>query len=70
LNREVVVMVYKTVNLRDGRTATLDWLTEEELPEVVEVLNSVIREGKYLFMNSVITDLEGERRWFERGTKE
>lgn len=70
MNREVVVMVYKAVKLKDGRTATLDWLTEEELPEVVDVLNSVIREGEYLFMNSEITDLEEERRWFERGTKD
>jgi len=63
-------MVYKTVRLTDGRTAMLDWLREDELSEVVEALNSVIREGKYLFMNNEITDIEEERRWFERGTKE
>jgi L-amino acid N-acyltransferase YncA len=63
-------MVYKTVTLLNGRTATLDWLKEEELPEVTEVLNSVIREGKYLFMNNEIMDMEEEGRWFERGTKE
>jgi len=63
-------MVYMTVKLKDGRVATLDWLREDELPEVVEALNSVIREGKYLFMNSEITDMEQERQWFERGTKE
>jgi RimJ/RimL family protein N-acetyltransferase len=62
-------MVYKTVKLKDGRTATLDWLKEEDLPEVVEALNSVIREGKYLFMNNEVTDMEEELRWFERGTK-
>ena len=63
-------MVYKAVKLKDGRTTTLDWLEEKDLPEVVEALNSVIREGKYLFMNNEITDMEEERRWFERGTKE
>jgi L-amino acid N-acyltransferase YncA len=63
-------MVYRTLRLADGRTAALDWLKKDELPEVVEALNSVIREGKYLFMNSEITDMEEERRWFERGTKE
>ncbi len=63
-------MVYKTVRLADGRAATLDWLTENALPEVVEALNSVIREGKYLLMNNEITDMEEERRWFERGKKE
>jgi L-amino acid N-acyltransferase YncA len=63
-------MAYKTVRLKDGRAATLDWLKEEDLPEVTDALNSVIREGKYLFMNSEITDMEEERRWFQRGTKE
>ena len=62
-------MAYKTVKLKDGRTATFDWLREEDLPEVVEAINSVIREGKYLFMNNKIMDMEEERRWFERGTK-
>jgi RimJ/RimL family protein N-acetyltransferase len=59
-------MVYKSVSLADGRMAKLDWLKENDLPEVVEALNSVIREGKYLFMNNEIEDMEEERRWFER----
>lgn len=63
-------MVCKTVKLKDGRTVTLDWLKESDLPELVEALNSVIREEKYLFMNNEITDMEEERKWFERGTKE
>jgi RimJ/RimL family protein N-acetyltransferase len=63
-------MVYKIVKLAESRMATLDWLKEDELLEVTEALNSVIREGKYLFMNNEITDIEEERRWFERGTKE
>ena len=58
-------MVYKTLELMDKRVARLNWLTEEDLPEVVEALNSVIREGKYLFLNDEITDMEEERRWFE-----
>jgi RimJ/RimL family protein N-acetyltransferase len=62
-------LVYKTVKLKDGRTAALDWLKAEDLPEVVKALNSVIREGKYLFMNKEITDMEEERRWFERGAE-
>lgn len=62
-------MVYKTAKLKDGHTAELDWLMEEDLPKVVEALNSVIREGKYLFMNNEITDMEEERKWFERSTK-
>ncbi len=63
-------MVYKKVKLKDGRTTMLDWLKESDLPELVEVLNSVIREGKYLFMNNVITDMEEERRWYKRSSKE
>jgi len=39
------------------------------LPEVVEALNSVIREEKYLLLNNEITDMEEERKWFERGTE-
>jgi RimJ/RimL family protein N-acetyltransferase len=36
----------------------------------VEVLNDVIKEGRYLFMNNQIFDMEKEFEWFERGTKE
>ena len=49
--------------------ATLDWLDEEVLPEVVEALNTVIREGKYLYLNDEIVDMEEEHRWFERSVK-
>lgn len=62
-------MVYKTVKLKDGRTATLDWLKEEDLPEVLEAFNSVIREGIYLTMNDETT-MEEELKWFQRRTKE
>ena len=63
------IMTYKTAKLKDGRTAVLDWLEEEDLSELVEVLNSVICEGKYLYMNNEITDMEEERQWFERSKK-
>jgi RimJ/RimL family protein N-acetyltransferase len=62
-------MVYKRVTLKDERIVMLDWLKKSDLPELVQVLNSVIREGKYLFMNNEITDMEEERRWYERGIK-
>jgi hypothetical protein len=35
----------------------------------VKALNSVIREGKYLFLNDEITDMKEERRWFEHSAK-
>jgi RimJ/RimL family protein N-acetyltransferase len=63
-------MVYKTVRLANDQKAEFDWLKEDELSEVVETLNSVIREGKYLLMNNEITNLEEEHRWFEQGTRE
>jgi len=63
-------MVYKTVELTDCRKATLNWLKKEDIPEVMKVLNSVIKEGTYLFINNEITDIEQELQWFERGTKE
>ena len=62
-------MVYGTLKLKDGRMAQLAWLREDDLPEVVEALNSVIREGTYLFMNNEITDMDEERQWFERSMK-
>ena len=62
-------MVYKTLRLRNMSLATLDWLTEEDLPEAVEALNSVIRERKYLYLNDEIVDMEEEHRWFERSRK-
>lgn len=63
-------MVYKTVELTDCRKATLDWLRKDDMPEVMEVLNDVIKEGRYLFVNDEIADIEQEFQWFERGTKE
>jgi RimJ/RimL family protein N-acetyltransferase len=63
-------MVYKTVELTDGRKVKLDWLKKEDMPEVVKILNGVIKEGRYLFMNDQITDMEKELQWFERGMKD
>jgi RimJ/RimL family protein N-acetyltransferase len=62
-------MVYKTFRLKDMRVARLDWLNEEDLPEVVKALNSVIREGKYLYLNNEILDMKEEHQWFERSLK-
>jgi RimJ/RimL family protein N-acetyltransferase len=62
-------MVYKMVKLKDGRIATLEWIKEDDLPKLVEALNSVILEGKFLFMNNEITDMEEERKWFQRSMK-
>ena len=63
-------MVYMTINLKNRKTAALDWLKEQDLPDVVKALNSVIGERKYLFLNNEITDIEEERRWFAQSKKE
>jgi hypothetical protein len=39
-------MVYKTIDLTDGREAVLVWARKKDLPEILEVLNDVTREGK------------------------
>ena len=59
-----------TINLKNRKIAALDWLKEQDLPDVVKALNSVIRERKYLFLNNEITDMEEERRWFAQSKKE
>ena len=57
-------MPYKSVALKNGQTAKLNWLKEGDLPEVVDALNSVIREDKYLLIVNEIKDLPSELEWF------
>ncbi len=63
-------MVYKTIDLADGRKVALDWLKKADISEVVDVLNEVIEEDRYLFMNNPIIDMQRELEWFERATKD
>jgi RimJ/RimL family protein N-acetyltransferase len=63
-------LAYKIVKLLNGQTAILNWLKAEDLPELMKALNSVIREGKYLFISSEIKDMKEERQWFECGQKQ
>lgn len=57
-------LLYKTVTLKNGQSVFLSWLEEDDLPEVAEALNSVVREEKYLLMDKEITDVQSERMWF------
>jgi len=57
-------MIRKRLRLADGRFVTFEDLREEDLLEVVQVLNSVIREGLYLLMEEEIVDMEMERQWY------
>ena len=62
----MICLLYKTVTLNNGQAASLSWLEEKDLLELVEVLNSVIREKTYLLMEQEITDLNSEREWFQK----
>lgn len=57
-------MLYKTVTLKDGQIATLSWIEKEDLPELMDAFNSVVREGKYLLVNQEVTNLDFEYQWF------
>jgi len=59
------MMAYKKFKLKDDRIVTLDFLKEEDLPEVVDALNSVIREGIFLALDEEIVDMESERKWYQ-----
>ena len=48
----------------------MDWYKREDIPELVQVINEVIKEDRYLFLNNPITDMEKEYQWFEQGEKE
>jgi len=58
------LLAYKDACLKNGQTVSLSWLEFGDLSEVMEAINSVIQEDKYLLMDMEITDLESERRWF------
>ena len=55
--------------MKDGRVATFRDLKESDLPELVHVLNSVIREEVYLNLDKEIEDMEEERRWYHTHMK-
>jgi RimJ/RimL family protein N-acetyltransferase len=59
-------LLYKTVTLKNGQDASLSWLTEADLPEILPPVNSVIREDKYLLIVDEITDLDAECQWFRQ----
>lgn len=58
-------MIYKKFKLKDGRAVSFDFLREKDLPEIVEALNSVIRESIYLTFDEEIVDMKLERKWYK-----
>ena len=55
--------------LKNDEEATLNWLTEADLPDVLPAVNSVIREDKYLLIVHEITNLDAECEWFRQAAK-
>ena len=60
-------MVYKIVNLVDGREAVLDWARKKDLPEILEVVNDIIREGIWGPFEPYTS--KGQLAWFRKNTK-
>ena len=61
-------MLHKVVNLTNGQSASLSWVKKEDIPQIIEVLNSIIREEKYWLDEKEITNLETEQ-FIEIGNK-
>lgn len=55
--------------LADGGEVTFAELREQDLPEVVYTLNSVIREGVYLNLDEEILDMDAELEWYRSHMK-
>ena len=62
-------MEYDRFQLKDGRIVIFDELKEQDLPELIEVFNSVIEEGLYFHRNEGLPDLKTARRWYQNHVK-
>ncbi|MFQ6074205.1 MAG: GNAT family N-acetyltransferase [Candidatus Bathyarchaeia archaeon] len=62
-------MEYDRFQLKDGRTVIFEELKEQDLPELIEVFNSVIKEGLYFHRNEGLPDLETAKRWYQNHIK-
>jgi len=61
-------LLHKVVNLTNGQSASLSWVEKEDIPQIIEVLNSIIREEKYWLDEKELTNLETEQ-YIEMGNK-
>ncbi len=62
-------LLYKNVALKNGKAASLSWFGRDDIDEVVEVLNSVIHENKYLLMNQDVGRSDSEKYLDDGNTK-
>lgn len=58
-------MEYDRIKLKDGRTVIFDELKEQDLPEMMEVFNSVIEERIYFPRDEGVPDIETARQWYK-----
>ena len=56
------------MNLTNGQNASLSWVKKEDVPQIIQVLNSIIREAKYWLDEKELTNLETEQ-YIEMGNK-
>jgi L-amino acid N-acyltransferase YncA len=67
LDTVLILLLYKAVTLSNRKAALLSWLEDSDLLELVAVVNSVIREEKYLWVEQEFPyNLESQRQWFEK----
>lgn len=62
-------MNYDRFELADGRSVTFDILKELNLPELVQVYNSIIEEGLYFIRNEGLPDVETAQEWYQERVK-
>ena len=62
-------MEYDRFQLKDGRTVTFDDLKDQDLPKLINLYNSIIKEGLYFHRNEGLPDLETARQWYQNHLK-
>jgi L-amino acid N-acyltransferase YncA len=56
------------MSLTNGQSALLSWVEKEDIPQINEVLNSIIREEKYWLDEKELTNVETEQ-YIEMGNR-
>jgi len=62
-------MEYDRFQLQDGRMVIFNELKEQDLPELINVYNSIIKEGLYFHRDEGLPDLETARQWYQNRLK-
>jgi len=62
-------MIYDKFELADGQIVMFVDLDEGDLPELILVYNSVVKEGKYFLRNEGLSSIEEASEWFHEHVK-